>query len=52
MEAKLKILSKYDYKALSKNQGMSAIKTRVIVLERTEQISPLILSLYYGPIVE
>jgi len=28
----LAILSKYSYKGLDKNQGMSATKTRVIVL--------------------
>ena len=32
MEAKLKILSKYDYKGFDKNAGMMGVKTKVIVL--------------------
>lgn len=52
MEAKLAVLTKYNYKGITKNQGMSAVKTRVIVLSRSEQISPYILSLYYGPLAE
>lgn len=32
MEKKLAILSKYEYKGLAKVQGMSGVKTRVIIL--------------------
>ena len=35
MQKKLNILKKYDYKSLGKNQGMSGVKTKVIVLERS-----------------
>lgn len=51
MEAKLAVHTKYNYKGLSKGGGMmSSVKTRVIVLERIEQVSPYILSLFYGPL--
>ncbi len=32
MDSKLAILQKYNYKGLTKMQGMGAVKTRVIVL--------------------
>jgi hypothetical protein len=32
MDSKLAILQKYNYKALTKIQGMGAVKTKVIVL--------------------
>lgn len=32
MEKKLAVLQKYEYKGLAKVQGMSGVKTRVIIL--------------------
>lgn len=48
MTQKLAILEKYGYEGMKK----SAPKTQVLILNRTEELSPFIYSLHYGPLIE